>query len=505
MPELLLEAKGMTKAYPGALAVDDADFEIGEGEIVGLLGKNGAGKSTLIKMLAGVVKADGGELRVGGREVDLAGYGTSEARRLGLAFMFQELESFSGLSVAENVMFGGQAPVRMGALVRRRELRERVGELLASLEPSIDPRVMVESLSPAHQRMVMIARALYRGARFVVLDEPSTSLTAPEIEALHAVVKRLASEGRSVVYVSHRLDEIMSLTDRVLIMRDGHMVDALLTRDTTVRGLIESISGQGDQATSDERRQARDRVGPHGAVKLEVKGLTRRGVLEDVSFAVRSGEILGIAGLVGAGRTELLRAIFGADSLDAGEIRVDGKARTVKRPGDAIDAGIVLLPEDRRHHGLIESSSLRVNTTLASLDRFRSGLLRLVSKRAERKATRERMTQLQIRASSEEQQVAHLSGGNQQKVVLAKWTLGNAGVLMFDEPTQGIDVEAKEEVYRLMESLATDGAAIIIVSSEFSELVEICDRVVVLREGSIVAELDAKEMSEDAIVEACYA
>jgi ribose transport system ATP-binding protein len=505
VPEVLLEATGMTKAYPGALAVDRADLQIHEGEIVGLLGKNGAGKSTLIKMLAGVVKADAGELKVGGEDIELSDYGSSDARRAGLAFMFQELESFSGLSVAENVMFGGKAPTRLGAFIRRRTLRIRVDELLASLEPSIESRAMVNSLSPAHQRTVMIARALYRGARVVVLDEPSTSLTAPEIEALHLLVKRLAGEGRSVIYVSHRLDEIMSLTDRVVIMRDGEVVNTSPTAETSMRQLIELISGHQDRATGDERRKARTRVAPlDAAVKLEVSGLSRRGVLENVSFRVQAGEILGIAGLVGAGRTELLRAIFGADAVDAGEIKVDGRVVRIRRPGDAIDAGVVLLPEDRRHQSLIETSSIRVNTTLASLGRFRGRRLPLVSKRAERKVTRAQMERLQVRASSEEQRVAHLSGGNQQKVVLAKWTLGDAQILMFDEPTQGIDIDAKEEAYRLMENLAEEGAAVIVVFSEFSELVEVCDRVVVLREGSLTAELRADEVTSEAIVKACY-
>ncbi|HKG39273.1 MAG TPA: sugar ABC transporter ATP-binding protein [Conexibacter sp.] len=503
--EVLARAEGLRKAYPGLVAVDDVDFEIRAGEVVGLLGKNGAGKSTLIKLMVGVQRADAGRLELLGQEVDLNHHGAANARALGLAVMFQELEIFPGMSVAENVGLASRPPRRLG-LVDYRRLHRTVREVLDTVDPEIDSEATIDTLSPAQQRAVMIARAVYQGARLLVLDEPTTSLTAREIDALHALVRRLAERGNAVVYVSHRLEEIMQVTDRVVVMRDGEVVGEMGTGRTTIRGLIATITGNEDGTTAAERRVEKG-VGtrPLGPVRLRVSELRRREVLHDVSFDVHAGEILGIGGLVGSGRTELLRALFGADPADGGTIAVDGRELRISSPRDAIDAGIVLLPEDRRHQGLVDTFGIRENVTLATLPAFRAGRLPMPSKRSERSATVELMEGLSMRARGPEQLVAHLSGGTQQKVVIAKWMLRQGQLLMFDEPTQGIDVDAKAEVYALMERFAEGGASVVLVSSEFSELVAVCDRVVVLREGTVVRTLAGAEVTEAAITDACYA
>jgi ribose transport system ATP-binding protein len=504
-PELLCRARAIRKDYPGLRAVDDADLDIHAGEIVGLLGKNGAGKSTLIKILAGVERADAGTLFLLGSDVELSRHSVAQARALGLAVMFQELELFPGMTVAENVVLISRPPRRHG-LVDFRGMQAAARRVLDEVDPEIDARDDIDDLSPAQQRAVMIARAVYKGARLLVLDEPTTSLTAREIEALHALVRRLAAAGRAVVYVSHRLDEVTEITSRIVVMRDGAVVANELTSDLSIRSLIATITGNPEGTTADERRAqrgvARRRVGP---VRVSVTGLSRRGVLHDIGFEVRRGEILGVGGLVGSGRTELVRAVFGADPVDAGTIAVDGRAVTVRQPKDAIDAGIALLPEDRRHEALIEDFGIRENVTLTTLSRFRASWLPMPSRRRETRATRELMAGLKMRAQGPEQPIAALSGGTQQKVVIARWMLREGKLLMFDEPTQGIDVDAKEEVYGLMESLAEGGASVVLISSEFSELVAVCQRVIVLREGAIVDILEGDEVTEQRITDACYA
>jgi ribose transport system ATP-binding protein len=504
-PELLCRATGVRKDYPGLCAVDDANLDIHAGEIVGLLGKNGAGKSTLIKILAGVERADAGTLYLLGSTVDLARHSVAQARALGVAVMFQELELFPGMTVAENVALTSGPPRRNG-LVDFRRMQASVREVLDRVDPEIDARADVDDLAPAQQRAVMIARAVYQGARLLILDEPTTSLTAREIEALHALVRRLAATGHAVVYVSHRLDEVTEITNRVVVMRDGAVVANERTNDLSIRSLIATITGNPDGTTADERRAQRHvATRPVGPVRVSVAGLSRRGVLHDVGFDVREGEILGIGGLVGSGRTELVRALFGADPVDAGTIAIDGHHVTIRHPRDAIAAGIALLPEDRRHEGLVDDFGIRENVTLATLSRFRASRLPMPSRRREARATRELMDGLKMRAQGPEQPITALSGGTQQKVVIARWMLREGKLLMFDEPTQGIDVDAKEEVYALMEQLAAGGASVVLISSEFSELVAVCQRVIVLREGAVVDVLEGEDVTEQRITDACYA
>ncbi len=389
-------------------------------------------------------------------------------------------------------------------------MHAEVQAVLDDLGSDITAVTQVSDLSPAQQREVMIARALHQGARLLVLDEPTTSLTDREILALHDVVRRLATRGCGIVYVSHRLDEVMSVTDRTVTMRDGRVVAQAPTSTSTVATLIADISGRTGVTTADERRVLR---GPSTIMTvtadppregLRVQHLSTRTGLADVSLHAPAGTITGIAGLVGSGRTELLRAVFGVDRTITGTITVDGR---LLRPGstrDAIARGVALLPEDRRHEGLVTTMTIRENVTLPSLERFRIVQMPFPSRRRERTRSRELCGELNVKHRSTEQTVSTLSGGNQQKVVIAKWLLRGGAVLLFDEPTQGIDVDAKEEVYRLMERLAAERCAVVFVSSEFSELVATCSTVVVMREGHTVQTLHEDQISEAAITAACY-
>jgi ABC-type sugar transport system ATPase subunit len=503
-PVPVVEMRGISKAYLGVAAVDRADLTLLAGQILGLVGKNGAGKTTLIKVLAGAVPRDAGEILVDGRPVHL--HGASDSQALGIAVIHQELNDVPRMSVAENIGLGLRYPRRAGVLVDWRRLRRAAAETLGRLgETGIRPDALVGTLSVAHQRMVMIARALYARARVIVLDEPTGSLSEEEVVHLHDVVRSLATQGVGTVYVTHRLNEIFELTQRVMVMRDGRVVDERPTSAFDTRSLIAAITGEPEAETADERRRrllARRTPGPE---LLRVEGLSS-GPVHEASLSVRAGEVVGLAGLVGSGRTELVRAIFGADRPHGGRVLVDGRERRIHSPRQGLRAGVALLPEDRRHQGLVRKFTVRKNTTLATLPRYRVAGLPLPSRSREQAATRGLIDRLRIKTRGPEEQVAFLSGGSQQKVVLAKWLASaRTRVLVFDEPTLGIDVETKNEIYELISELAEDGRGLLLVSSEFSELVQCCDRVLVMREGRIVAELAGEAVTEREIVERCYA
>jgi len=498
----VVSVRGLTKRFPGVVALAGADLDLHPGEVLGLIGKNGAGKSSLIKVLAGVQKADEGEVLIDGEPLPHH-YAPHVAHKLGLAFVHQELGNFPALTVAENVALGTRYPRRAGLLIDRRQLRRRVQAVLDELEADIDPRAHAADLTPVQQRVVMIARALYHEARVLVLDEPSVSLTVEEIGHLHAIVRRLRERGQSVVYVSHRLNEIVSLTDRVVVMQDGRVTLERPTRELDEAALVQAIAGEAVAAPA--ARPAPVRAVRREQPVLSVRGLSRPPRVHDVSFDLHAGEILGLAGLVGSGRTELVRMIFGADRPAAGTVTVDGRELRARSPIDAVRAGIGLLPEDRRHEGLILDFSVRDNVTLASLGRHRVGPLPLPRPSSERRTARDMIGRLGIRTPSEAQEVRRLSGGNQQKVVLAKWIERAGRVLIFDEPTQGVDVGAKEEIFALIRAVADDGRAVIVVSSDFSELVGLCTRVVALREGRVTGTVEGAEITEDALVRLAYA
>jgi ABC-type sugar transport system ATPase subunit len=496
---LRIEARGLVKRYPGVLALNKADLTVEAGSIHGLLGKNGAGKSTIIKVLAGVIQPDEGEIKIDGETTEI--HSPHKAGELGFAFAHQELTDVPNLTVAENVLLGLGYPTAAGAFVRKRAMRKKAAEALDRLDAGIDPGAPLASLSIAERRLVVIARGLAADARFFVLDEPTASLTDAEIDHLDRTLKSLRDQGVAILYVSHRLDEIFAMTDTVTVMLDGAAVHHGKTADLDKAKLIELITGN---AIAVEKRVPHST--PAGAPTLmEVKGMTIPGIVENVSFELKEGEMLGLAGLVGAGRTELMRAIFGADRPAAGEVLMHGKPVSIKSPRQGLKAGIVLLPEDRKNQGGVLDFSVRKNMTLPSLPKFRvAGPMPFPSERRERKAAKELSGRLQIKVANVEHPVRHLSGGNQQKVVLAKWLDSGADVFIFDEPTQGIDVEGKEEVYQLMTALADQGKGVIFVSSEFNELTGTCSRILVMREGELVGQFEGVDISEGELVDACY-
>jgi ABC-type sugar transport system ATPase subunit len=499
----LLVARGLRKEFPGVLAVNDADLHLAGGEIVGLLGKNGAGKSTVIKMLAGSVTPDAGEFEVNGSPASIGS--PRDAADLGLGFVHQELTDVPDLSVAENVCLGQGFPKRGGVFVDWKALRARAAEVLARLGADIDPAAQVRTLSIADQRLVMIANALARDVRVLVLDEPTAALTEPEIDRLMEVVRVLASHGVAILYVTHRLDEVFSLTDRVIVMRDGQVIGTRQTAELDRRQLIELIAGPAAAGRSEGRRRATGESVTED-VLLKVDGVTLPGVVEHVSFELHRGEILGLAGLVGAGRTELTRLIYGADPRTAGTIAVAGRTVPVRSPRDAMRAGMVLIPEDRRNQGAVLDFSVRENVTLATLHKHRAfAPLPFPARGREAAAAMSQIEALSIRAAGPDAQMRFLSGGNQQKAILGRWMEHGAEIFIFDEPTLGIDVDGKEEIYGIMERLAAEGRGIIFVSSEFAELPQVCDRVLVMSEGRIVAEFDGVGLGERTLIEACYA
>ena len=472
------------------------------GAVLGLLGKNGAGKSTLIKILAGVVQPDEGELAIDGEPVRL--HGPLDATRRGLAFVHQELTDVPNMSVAENIELGLGYPKVARAFVNDRALRRSAAAVLDRLGARIDPGAQLTALSIAERRLVAIARGLATNARLLVLDEPTASLTEEEIRHLHEVVRTLRDHGVAIVYVTHRLQEVFDVTDDVAVMRDGRMVFESPTAKVERSELIAHITGASAAGPSQRWRP------PQGAKErdelLRVDGLTLPGVVEDASFVLRAGDVLGIAGLVGAGRTELARLIFGADRAASGQVLVRGRPVRIRGPRDAMRAGLALLPEDRRNQGTVLTFSVRKNITLATMRRFRlSRLLPVPSRAQETRAARRLIERLGIKVGNAEHPIRYLSGGNQQKVVLAKWLESGADVFIFDEPTHGIDVGAKAEIYRLMTGLAADGHGVIFISSEFPELVGTCNRVLVMREGRLVGEFEGDAITESVLIDRCYA
>jgi ABC-type sugar transport system ATPase subunit len=497
-----LELRGIRKGYPGVQAIEHADMTVGEGEIVGLVGKNGAGKSTLLKVLAGAVRPDAGQIDVDGVAVQIDS--ARDAHRLRFAFVHQELLDVPELSVAENVVLAHGFPRRGPGLVRWGALNASVSAVLAELSIDVDVTARVRDLPIAQRRMVMLASALYGDARLIVLDEPTASLSAPEVQLLHAAMEALKRKGVSIVYVSHRLEEVFATCDRVVVMRDGSTVSSHAVQTLNPDTLLREITGHREAPALEHQRVT---AAPDASAEelLSAVGLRCRGSLHDVNLSLRRGEVLGIAGLVGAGRTELVRLLVGADPGGRGEIRVKGERVVIRSPADALDHGLALLPEDRRNQGLVASFGIRANTTLPTLRRFRRlQSAPFVSRVKEATATRAMMQQLNIRTTDEEKPVRELSGGNQQKVMLARWVLHGTDVLIFDEPTHGIDVPAKEELFALVSSLAQRGKGVIFISSDLRELERVCTRVLVLREGRPVTVLDGEEITEEHILAGCY-
>ena len=481
----LLEIRGLEKEYPGVRALQGVDFDVRAGEVHCIVGPNGAGKSTLIKCVSGAVEPTSGQVLLDGQP--LAAGSPSGAIDRGIATIYQELDLVEDLSVSQNVFLGHEP--RRARLLDLGTMRSDTAAILKRLDhEGISPRAFVRDLRPAARQVVSIARALSRKVRLLIMDEPSAILDDGEIETMFGVVRRLTAEGVGVIYISHRLDEIARLGDRVTVLTDGSTVASGLPASTSVDELVELMVGRKvDQLYP-------DRATGNETVLLEVRGLTRLPDVRDVSFEVHAGEVLGIGGLVGAGRSELLRAVYGVDGRDSGEVRVAGEPLVAGRPDKAIAAGLGLAPEDRKSQGLLMEWSLAKNVSLANLGQFLRR--RLLSLRAEREAPRRQLDALNTVPADVERVVAELSGGNQQKVVLARWLLRECRVLLLDEPTRGVDVATKAELYRVITDLAARGIGVVVVSSELDELAGICTRVLVMQEGRLVAEVAGEETSE---------
>lgn len=494
--DALLSVTRLTKDY-ATRVLDQVDFEVRQGEIHGLIGPNGAGKSTLCKIIAGLVSADGGEMRLA--DTTFLPASKLAAESAGVQIVQQELNLIPTLTVAENVLFG-RLPSRCG-VIRRRELHERAVAALDRFGLSaIRPDMLVAHLGVGTQQMIEIAAALDRQCRLLILDEPTAALTAAESQKLFQQLAELRRQGVGVIYISHRLDEIAAITDRTTILRDGKVVATRPSESQSTDQLVKLMSGDAViEATESHRCFTSDRV------RLKVAGLSRGSAVRDVGFEVRAGERLGIAGLVGSGRTELLRLIFGADKADHGEIFIDGGATGCRfqSPADATRGGLAMVTEDRKQNGLLLSLAIRDNITLCDLSRLSAaGVTRPGRETAVADQARQ---QMEIRCSSLQQSVGTLSGGNQQKVVVAKWLVRDRSVYLFDEPTRGIDVAARLRIYRLFDSLASEEKSLVIVSSDVDELMETCDRIAVMSAGRLVAEFTRPDWSRDAIIEASFA
>ena len=480
----VLEVRGVVKQYPGVRALDGVDFDVMPGEVHCIVGPNGAGKSTLIKCISGVVAPTEGTILMDGKPL-VAGVPSAAIAR-GVATIYQELDLVGDLTVADNIFLGHERR-RLGFLDRRRMRRETVDLLRRVNHEAISPSTYVRDLRPAGQQVVSIARSLSHDVRVLIMDEPSAILDEGEVETLFDVVRRLAADGVGVVYISHRLDEIRQIGDRVTVLSEGRTIASGLPATTPAEELVTQMVGRKLEQLFPERPRS------SGDVVLSVRGVQRLPDVVAASFDLHAGEVLGIAGLVGAGRSELLRAVYGVDRRDAGEVVVDGVRLAPGRPDKAIEAGLGLAPEDRKSQALLLEWSLTKNVTLADIARFQHGLL---SVRAERAAADQELRALRTRPANPDRMARELSGGNQQKVVLGRWLLRKCKVLLLDEPTRGVDVETKTELYRIIAGLAEQGLGVLVVSSEIGELLGMCTRILVMREGELVADLDGSTATE---------
>lgn len=501
---LLLNITGITKQYGESLVLRDGSLNVREGEIHALLGGNGAGKSTLVRIISGLVHPTSGQMFVQGQPYSPKS--KREAEAAGIEIVQQEFNLISTLSVAENLLLT-RLPA-MGGVIRQRDLHRQAREALDRFDLSdIATDAIVETLGVGQQQMIEIAAALYRKCRLLILDEPTAALSAAEAESLFTWLDKLRDEGVGIIYISHRLDEVSRISDRISFLRDGAMIGTYPTSDLTADEMVELMTGDHphtphSHAISEPRPESETSSAANVALRVErLSG----GMVDDVSFQVRQGECLGIAGLIGSGRTELLRLIFGADIASSGGVYLsdDATPRRFRHPHEAVSAGIAMVTEDRKQNGLLLSQSIRVNTTLAAMNkRFsRAGMIRF---QAEQEATDQHCQSLEIRCTDGQQQTGTLSGGNQQKVVIARWLDTDASVFLFDEPTRGIDVPARKRIYRLIDSLAAEGKGIVIVSSDLEELFETCDRIAVMSNGKMVTTFERADMSHELIMQAAF-
>jgi|LSQX01.2.fsa_nt_gb ribose transport system ATP-binding protein len=494
----ILKAVGITKEFPGVKALRNVNFEVEAGEVHGLIGENGAGKSTLVKILTGVYKQDSGQILLNGENVNIDN--PHIAFEYGISVIHQELNLLRDLNVTTNVLLGGYFP-KKGPFIDWKKANNEVQSYVNLVDDSISSKSIIRNMSISKAQLIEISKSFSRNAKIVFMDEPTSSLSNTEQEKLFKVIEEMKKKGVAVIYISHRLEEIMNICDRITVLRDGQYIDTLKVEDTNIDHLVSLMVGR---EVEDRYPKVYNQIGEK---MLEVKNLNIHNTLHNISFNVRKGEILGLYGLVGAGRTELARAIFGVDKIDSGEIFINSKKVKVNSVADAVDNGIALLTEDRKYQGLQMEMSVEENITIPCIncnsvkkDYFK-GIF--INRKATKRNTQEYIDLLKIRTPSINQKVKFLSGGNQQKVVLAKWLSTNPKIIIFDEPTRGIDVGTKVDIYLLMQQLAKEGAAIVMISSELPEVMGISDRIIVMREGNIVAEFNRDEATEEKIGRCC--
>lgn len=488
--EKLLVVENVSKTFPGVKALQDVTLDVKKGEVLALMGENGAGKSTLIKILAGVYSKNSGRIIFDGKEIDITSPVVSQ--HLGISVIFQELNLLPNLSIAENIFMGREKSTMKFFLDKKRTKKEAL-KLMNEVGLYCDPHTLVQDLPLSQRQMVEVAKALSLNAKLIIMDEPTSSLTDRETETLFGIINKLKSNGVSVIFVSHKMNEVQRISDRVHILRDGAYIGCLEKEDVTEDKIIQMMVGR-------KLESIFNKAHAHiGDVVFEVKGLSTEKLLKDISFSLRKGEILGFAGLVGAGRTEVMRAIFGVDKRTKGKIFVEGKEARINSPKDAIRLGIGLVPEDRKKQGLILGMSVKKNITLPGLNLVSKGFF--LKRQKEDKVSDTYIERLTIKTPHRDQEVANLSGGNQQKVVVSKWLATSPKVLIVDEPTRGIDVGAKKEIHSLMSSLAAKGVAIIMISSELPEILGMSDRIIVMHDGRIKGELDRANASQERIME----
>ncbi len=484
--------KGIDKSFPGVHALDHVDLEVRKGEVMALMGENGAGKSTLMKVLTGIYTKDSGSIVYEGKEVAFSG--PREAQDAGIVIVHQELNMVNHLTVAQNI-FIGREPMK-GGFIDDAKMIEESAKLFKMLGIDIDPRENMGRLTVGMQQMCEIAKAISHDAKVIIFDEPSAALTESEIEQLFKIIRDLRNKQLGIVYISHRMDEIKVITDRVTVMRDGGYVGTLITKDSTKEDIIKMMVGR----TIYEDPKTASAVPKDAPVVLKVEHLNAGRMVQDVSFELHKGEILGFSGLMGAGRTETARALFGADPKESGDIYINGQKVEIKNPQDAVKLGIGYLSEDRKRYGLVVQKSIAENSTMACLEDYMSGPF--IDKKKEKEITQKYVEELKTKTPGVDQLVVNLSGGNQQKVVIAKWLIKNCDILIFDEPTRGIDVGAKSEIYHLMGELAKQGKSIIMISSEMTEILRMSDRILVMCEGKKTGEIGIEEATQENIMHA---
>lgn len=483
----LLEVRNVTKTYPGVLALNNVSFDVRPGEVHALIGENGAGKSTLIKVLTGAIEPDSGEINYAGQKYDKMTPALS--RSAGIAAIYQEFNLAPSVTVAENIFIG--ARLNDGAFVDFKKLYAEAEKVLSNFHVKISPKATVNELTVAYKQLVEIAKAIAQDAKLIIMDEPTAPLTDDEVDNLFEIVAKLKARGCAIIFISHRLEELFRISDRVTVMRDGEVISTRNTCEITKHDLIKDMVGRDLSETYPSRNVA------YGDVMLKVKDISGN-IVQPISFELRKGEVLGLAGLVGAGRTELARLIFGADKKDGGEVWVDGKLAHIASPCDAVEAGIGLVSEDRKLNGVLLRKSISDNITVPILKRLSKGLF--LNKSREKQCVEKYKDALRIKTPSIHQLVGNLSGGNQQKVALSKWLAAECKVLILDEPTRGIDVGAKQEIYQLINQLAEQGLAIIIISSDMEEILGMADRLLILYEGRMTGALEKKDFEQTTVL-----